>query len=44
MRATRFSVRRGLLCGMALGFEDTGAVENSLRTERAPVEEWATFY
>ena len=33
-----------LLCGMALGFEDTNAVENSLRTERAPVQEWATFY
>ena len=33
-----------LLCGMALGFEDTSAVENSLRTERAPVSEWATFY
>ena len=33
-----------VLCGMALGYEDTSAVENSLRSERAPVAEWATFY
>jgi hypothetical protein len=29
---------------MALGYEDTSAVENSLRTERAPLSDWATFY
>ena len=33
-----------VICGMALGHEDTGAVENSLRTERAPLSDWATFY
>lgn len=33
-----------VLCGMSLGYEDTGAVENSLRTERALVAEWTTFY
>jgi nitroreductase len=33
-----------VLCGMSLGFEDTSAPENSLRTERAPLEQWATFH
>lgn len=32
-----------VLVGMALGFEDPSAVENSLRTERAPLAEWASF-
>ncbi len=32
-----------VLLGMALGHEDTSAVENSLRTERAPLAEWASF-
>jgi nitroreductase len=33
-----------VLCGMSLGFEDTSAIENSLRTERAPLDEWTTFH
>ena len=33
-----------VLCGMSLGYEDTSAVENDLRSERAPVAEWATFH
>lgn len=33
-----------VICGMALGYEDTSAVENSLRTERSPLSDWATFY
>lgn len=33
-----------VLLGMALGYEDTSAVENSLRTERAPLTDWAHFY
>ena len=33
-----------VLCGMSLGYEDTSAVENSLRSERAPLAEWAHFY
>lgn len=33
-----------VLCGMSLGYEDTAAIENSLRTERAPLAEWATFH
>ncbi len=33
-----------VVCGMALGYEDEGAVENSLRTERAPLEDWVTFH
>lgn len=32
-----------VLCGMSLGYEDTSAVENTLRTERAPLNEWVTF-
>lgn len=32
-----------LVCGMSLGYEDTSAIENSLRTERAPVAEFARF-
>ncbi|MGD9601748.1 MAG: nitroreductase [Gammaproteobacteria bacterium] len=33
-----------VLCGMSLGYEDTGAVENTLRSERAPLAEWTTFH
>jgi len=32
-----------LYCGMALGYADARAPVNSLRSERAPVEEFATF-
>lgn len=32
-----------LVCGMALGYADPTAVENSLETERAPVSEFARF-
>lgn len=32
-----------VLVGMALGVEDTTAVENTLRTERAPLADWVTF-
>jgi nitroreductase len=32
-----------LVCGMALGYADPGAVENSLETERADVAEFARF-
>lgn len=32
-----------LVCGVALGYEDETKPENSLRTERAPLEEWVTF-
>src|SRR5271170_3176854 len=30
-------------CGMALGYADEAAAVNSLRSERAPVEEFASF-
>ena len=33
-----------VVCGMALGYEDESAVENSLRTERAPLSDWASFH
>ncbi|NND92859.1 MAG: nitroreductase [Granulosicoccus sp.] len=33
-----------LLCGMALGQADPDAVENSLVTERAPIDEWTSFF
>ncbi len=32
-----------VVCGMALGYADEHAVENTLKTERAPLEEFATF-
>ncbi len=32
-----------VVCGMALGYEDTTAAINSLKTERAAVEEFAVF-
>ena len=32
-----------VVCGMALGHEDETSPENQLRTERAPVDEFATF-
>ena len=32
-----------LFCGMAIGFADTSAPINSLRSERMPVDEWARF-
>lgn len=32
-----------VVCGVALGYEDDRKPENRLRTERAPVEDWAVF-
>jgi nitroreductase len=32
-----------LFCGMAIGYADTSAPINSLRSERMPVDEWARF-
>lgn len=32
-----------VVCGLSLGYEDTDAPENGLRTERSPVGEFATF-
>lgn len=32
-----------VVCGMALGFEDGSRPENNLRTDRAPLEDWAVF-
>ncbi len=33
-----------VVCGMALGYEDVAKPENDLRTERAPLDEWASFH
>jgi nitroreductase len=33
-----------LFCGMAIGYEDTNAAINTLRSERAALEEFATFH
>jgi nitroreductase len=38
-----FRPEQMLVCGMALGYADPAAVENSLVTERAPVSEFAKF-
>jgi nitroreductase len=32
-----------VVCGIALGYEDTSKPENNFRTERAPLEEFVTF-
>jgi hypothetical protein len=32
-----------IYCGMALGYADESAAVNSLRSDRAPVEEFASF-
>lgn len=32
-----------VVCGMALGYEDTSKPEATFRTDRAPLEEWVTF-
>lgn len=32
-----------LFCGMAIGYEDTAAPVNALRSERMPLDQWATF-
>lgn len=34
---------RMVFCGMAIGYEDTAEPANALRSDRAPVEEWASF-
>jgi nitroreductase len=36
-------VEEAVVCGMALGYEDSSKPENTLRTERAPVDEWTRF-
>lgn len=33
-----------VVCGISLGYADPNAIENTLRTERAPLEEWVRFY
>ena len=33
-----------LVCGMALGYADLGAIENTLRTDREPVQGFATMH
>ena len=38
-----FRPEQMLVCGMALGYADPAAVENTLVTERVPVTEFATF-
>lgn len=35
--------REIVICGMALGYEDESRPENRLRTERAPLDDWAVF-
>ena len=32
-----------VVCGMALGFEDTSKPENGFRTDREPLDSWVTF-
>jgi nitroreductase len=39
-----FSADEQLVCGMSLGFADTQAVVNTLRTEREPVQAFTRFF
>lgn len=39
-----FAPQEQLVCGMALGYADPAAVENSLRTERAGLDEFVVFH
>ncbi|WP_345815712.1 nitroreductase [Paraburkholderia sp. PREW-6R] len=39
-----FSADERLVCGMSLGFADTQAVVNTLRTEREPVQAFTRFF
>jgi hypothetical protein len=32
-----------VFCGMAIGHKDPEATINKLRSERRPIDEWATF-
>jgi hypothetical protein len=32
-----------VFCGMAIGYKDSEATINKLRSERRPIDEWATF-
>ena len=34
---------QSVVCGMSLGYADPNAVENSLTTEREPLDHWVTF-
>lgn len=35
---------RMLFCGMAIGYSDDSDPANALRTERAPLADWASFH
>jgi nitroreductase len=39
-----YPTSKTLICGMALGYEDTPALVNSYRTDRLPVEEYTRFF
>lgn len=39
-----FGQEEQLVCGMALGYADPAAIENSLRTERARLDEFVVFH
>ena len=39
----QMSVNEALVCGMALGYADSDAIENRLTTEREAIDVWTTF-
>jgi len=43
MRELAIPGERMVVCGISLGYADTAAAENGLRTVREPVERFATF-
>lgn len=42
-RQLNLPANEAVVCGMALGYEDKRAVENTLKTTRVPVDEFVTF-
>ena len=42
-RQLNLPANEAVVCGMALGYENKRAVENTLKTTRVPVDEFVTF-
>ena len=43
VRVQNGSEEETFFCGMAIGYKDSEATINKLRSERRPIDEWATF-
>ena len=43
IRQIMLTSRITVICGLSIGYEDTAAAANRLRTDRVPVSEFARF-